>query len=367
MSTRRPGPAPIPALDEGARNCARFGNVRAGEEVAIIAEPGVDEAVVDALAIAMKDAGARVSILVKEPTGQAQPLSAVHAAVLRAADAVFELGVPSAHTEAGFLAGFDYGTRQLALRPSREVLASEAARFPVEIFYELGRRAQRLLRSERRIHVSDDRGTDLAMELEPGSVGGYIGPVPYEPGPAVPGYLGSFPPGSCVWGDVNYSITGRVAFDAVYEFPAPREAVVCEIDKGWMTSIDGGAEAEAIAALVFSTKNAHRVAECGFGLNPKVPLTAPGVGEDPRATIVFWTRRAGTFFLGMGGDTLQGGKDASAMSPIYGFLRAPTVTVGDTVLMSGGRMAWLDQPDAALVALAESVGGEQWLATGADG
>ena len=275
-----------PALAEGARNCARFGNVRAGEEVAIVSEPGVDEAVVDALAVAMKDAGARVSILIKEATGQAQALSAVHAAVLRAADAVFELGVPSAHTEAGFLAGFDYGTRQLALRPNRQVLASQAAQFPVEIFYELGRRAQRLLRSERQIHVGDDRGTDLAMVIEPGSVGGYIGPVPYEPGPAVPGYLGSFPPGSCVWGDVNYSITGRVVLDAVYEFTAPREVVVCEIDKGWITSIHGGAEAEAIAELVFSTKNAAPRRRMRIRPEPEGsavgPRTRRGSARDPR-------------------------------------------------------------------------------------
>jgi 2,5-dihydroxypyridine 5,6-dioxygenase len=323
----------------GAENCVRFGNVRPGEQVLVVAEPGIDAAVVGALTAAAKSAGGQVSTLIVEPLGQGDDLSPVMAAALQNADVVFQFGSPSAHTEAGFLACFDYGTRNLALRPDALSLASAAARFPVEDFFELGRRVQGAVRAAGQLHVTADNGTDLRMQVPAGAVGGYIGPLPYEPGLAVPGYLGSFPPGSCVWSDPGYTANGRLALDAAYRYPDLRAPIVWEIKDGWVTDISGGHEAEAVAQLLVGIENANRLAECGFGLNPRVEfLPSVSATSDQRATVVAWTRRAGVFFVGMGSDVLQGGKDRSQLSPIYGLVKEPTVLAGETLVVERGRL-----------------------------
>jgi hypothetical protein len=178
------------------------------------------------------------------------------------------------------------------------------------------------------------------MAVPGGAVGGYIGPLPYEPGPAVPGYLGSFPPGSCVWSDPQYTANGRLVLDAVHRHTDPQSPVVWELRDGWVTGISGGPEADAVAELLVGVDNANRLAECGLGLNPRVEfLPSVSAALDQRATVTAWTRRAGVFFVGMGSDVLQGGKDRSELSPIYGLVKEPTVRAGDTLLIERGRFA----------------------------
>jgi 2,5-dihydroxypyridine 5,6-dioxygenase len=351
----------LPALP-GAANCVRLGNVQPGEEVLILAEPGTDRVVIEALSICARLAGARVNVLFKEPSPVNEPLSPVLGAAIRAADILFNLSYPTSHSHAGFLASFDHGTRSLTVRPDAAVLASPAAMFPLELFFELGKRSQALVRGAASVRVSDERGTDFRVSPIPGSVGAYIGALPYEPGLAVPGYIGTFPPGTTVWGDLNYSANGTLVLDAVYQYVAPSEPVTWTVTEGWVTSIAGGPEADEVSALVAPHRNGNRFAECGFGLNPKIatPHSVPS-GTAGSAAVLSWTRRAGTFFVGMGGNTLMGGRDRSNVLPVYGLIRRPTVTVGDVVIIRDGRFTWLDDPDADLLAHADRVGGAHWL------
>ena len=350
-------------LKEGALNCARFGNVKAGEHVLVLAEPGADQAVIEAISGAAKAAGGVISLLVKEPTPIGVPLAPPVAAAIKAADLVYDLGFPTVHSEAGFLASFDYGTRNLIVRPEAVVLASEAAKFPLEIFFLLGKRTQAMVRKNPAVHVTDDKGTDFCIEAVPGAVGPYIGSLPYEPGLAVPGYIGTFPPGTTVWGDLNYTANGTLVLDAALSFTNPTQPIVLKVKNGWVIEILGDEEADAIRKAVHGHTNANRFAECGFGLNPKVSFAA-GTATSVAArasTVLSWTRRAGTFFIGMGGNTLMGGRDASTVVPIYGVLKHPTVTVGDDTLVKTGRLVMLDPPDDELVSLCEKFGGTEWL------
>jgi 2,5-dihydroxypyridine 5,6-dioxygenase len=350
-------------LLDGARNCMRFGNVKPGEEMLILSEPSAELSVIDALRAAGIEVGARVSVLVKEASSISEPVSPIVAAALAAADMVWDLGYPTAHTQAGFIAAFDHGTRNLIVRPEAQVLASEAALLPPEIFFLLGKRSQALVREFPRVHVTDRKGTDFRIEPLPSAVGPYSGLLPYEPGWAVPGYMGTFPPGTTIWGDFNFSARGTVALDAAYHFLSPSEPIVWVIEGGWVVDVQGGPEADEIKSAIAGHKNANRVAELGFGLNPKVTLDA-GAGESRAArssNVLSWSRRAGTFFFGMGGNALMGGQERSTVVPIYGVLFEPTVTVGDTVLIDGGRLADISDPDDELLALCDQLGGRHWL------
>lgn len=348
---------PAPLL-EGARNCVRFGNVKPDEQVLLLAEPSTPQSVIELLGFAVGEAGGQVTVLTKAPTPLGTPLPPIVDCALKAADLVYDLGYPTVHSEAGFLASFDWGTRNLIVRPDPEALASEAARFPLELFYVMGKTTQAQVREQRQLRVTNDKGTDLRMEVVPGSVGAYIGPRPYEPGPAVPGYIGTFPPGTTVWGDLNYSATGTLVFDAAYHYLSPAEPIVLEIENGWVKSIEGGSEADEIRRLTEGIENATRFAECGFGLNPKVvrPRASGRAGAADASAVLGWTRKAGTFFAAMGGNTLMGGTDASRLVPIYGVVAKPTVTIGDLRVVDDGRLTLIAEPDPSLVSAASAFG-----------
>lgn len=334
------------ALGAGADNCVRFANVTAGEQVLLLAEPSTSQLVIDALAIASASRGAAVSVLVKEPAPLGTPLAPPVAAAMKAADMVFDLGYPTVHSEAGFLASFDFGTRNLIVRPDPAALADDAARWAIERFYEIGKRTQALVRAARTVRLTDPNGSDFTMTVPPGAVGAYIGPVPYEPGPAVPGYIGTFPPGTTVWGDLDCTANGRLVVDAAYHFPRLSRPLAFTIADGWVTGIEGGEEASVIWGLTSGLENANRLAECGFGLNPDVKQ-APAQSVSAAAaasSVLAWTRKAGAFFFGMGGNTLMGGRHRSALVPVYAIVTRPTLTIGDQVVIADGRF----DPDGVL-------------------
>ncbi|AQT82389.1 hypothetical protein B1R94_28810 [Mycolicibacterium litorale] len=350
-------------LAAGAANCIRFGNVQPGESVLLLCEPGMDDRVIEAIGFAAKSVGAEVCVLVKEPTKFGQPLNPVVAAAIKATDMLFDFGGPTSHSEAGFLASFDYGTRYLLVRPEADALIAESALVPNELIYLFGTRAQKIIRENRALHVTDDKGTDFRMSPVPGSVGAYIGPRPYESGPAVPGYIGTFPGATTVFGDLEYTANGRLVLDAALTFDAPSEPIVFTIKNGWVTEISGGPEARFMWETARSTHNATRLAECGFGLNTKVPLLPAQVRSDAARSvnIMSWSRRAGTFFMAMGGNQLLGGTDPSTATPMFGVIKRPTITAGEVPVVRDGRLVMAEEPDAEIIELCEQFGGTKWL------
>lgn len=350
-------------LAPGAANCVRFGNVQAGESVLLLVEPGTDERVIEAIDVAAKLTGADVSVLLKEPTAPGQPVAPVVAAAMKAADMLFDFGGPTSHSKDGFLACFDHGTRYLLVRPEPEALIAESALVPNELLYLLGTRLQRIIREKPALHVTDEKGSDFRIEPVPGSVGAYIGSLPYECGPAVPGYIGTFPGATTVFGDLAYSANGRLVLDAALTFDTPSEPIAFTVEGGWVTDIAGGPEAAVMREAAAPHHNATRLAECGLGLNPKVRLQpGPSRLDAARAVnIMSWTRRAGTFFVAMGGNQLLGGTDPSAATPQFGLLTRPTITAGDTTVVRNGRLVMTEEPDDELFDLCDKFGGRRWL------
>ena len=128
-------------------------------------------------------------------------------------------------------------------------------------------------------------------------------------------------------------------------------------------SISGGPEADFMWETAKVHRNATRLAECGFGVNPKISLLpAQSRSATARAVnIMSWSRRAGTFFIAMGGNQLLGGTDASKATPQFGVLKRPTITAGDVTLVKDGRLVMADEPAAEIIELCEKFGGTRWL------
>jgi 2,5-dihydroxypyridine 5,6-dioxygenase len=146
-------------------------------------------------------------------------------------------------------------------------------------------------------------------------------------------------------------------------FDEPSEPIVFTVEDGWVTDISGGPEADLMRATAAPHRNANRLAECGFGLNTKVPLRVGASRlEAARAiNIMSWTRRAGTFFVAMGGNQLLGGTDSSRATPQFGLIKAATITAGEETVVRDGRLVLAEEPDQELIEICEQVGGTRWL------
>lgn len=340
---------------DGAENCLTFGNVQAGEQVLLLAEPGVDMRGLELLSLCARQRGAHPTVLVRERSGLAQPVSPVVAAALQAADMVYDFGYPIVHTREGWLANVDYGTKILIVRPDAAIFGSPAARFPLDVWYTIGAASQRRIRQAGAVRVTDAKGTDFTVRMPPGTVGPYIGPKPYEPGPAVPGYLGTWPPGTTVWGDIDYTTDGTICPDAVYTFSRLEPPMTWTIEGGYVTEIKGGLPARTLQELIRGVQNGNRVGEMGFGMNPKVSLVLDASTPTERAArVLAASRRAGTFFLAMGGNIIVGGRDYSPQPPIYALLTRPTVFAGDEPIIEDGHLRVLE--DTAVREVAAGTG-----------
>lgn len=328
----------------GARNCVKFANVQQGENVLILAEPDAEFETIEALSLCCKERDADVFVLFKEGAEFGKDISPVIAESLKASDTVFDLGYPVAHTKAGVIANMDFGTKIIMVRPDAEVFATEAAKFPLDLWYAMGKLMHRKIRETPHLRIIDKKGTNFTMEIDPRCVGGFIGPVPLEPGIAVPGYVGPFPPGTTLWGDMKYSANGVLFLDGAYNFGKIPEPIRWTVKNGWVTDFQGYG-ASTFLELVRRSKNANRFGKMGFGMNPKVIADFDSPTPGLRAAKLFYsTRRSGTFFCSMGSDALMGGKDWSPQVPIYAILLQPTVFLCEEIFIENGYLKILDDP-----------------------
>ncbi|MDT3701056.1 MAG: hypothetical protein RO469_16750 [Thermincola sp.] len=273
----------IEPLLSGARNCIRFGNVKKGEQVLLFAETGIDNVILEALSVAAKEAGANVSVLIQDP---------------------------------------------------------------IELWYKIGKKCQRIIRENPVVRITDNKGTDLTMSVVGGGIGAYIGSIPREPGPATPGYIGTFPPGTTVWGDLNYTANGVVYLDGLYTHTRLNPPMKWTIENGFVTKIEGGPEVDEINGLIKGIKNANRLAEVGFGMNPKITVNLDAASPATRiSNLLSCSRRAGALFMGIGGNSLLGGRDQSDFVSIYGILYEPTVTAGNLTIADQGKLLVLEDDD----------------------
>ena len=332
----------------GGRNLMDLADVSRGEEVLLLVTQDTDAGVAELISHCAGERGAVVTRLFQYRGKGHEKLSPVLAKAMQGAGAVFDRGEPFVlHSAEGVVALLDYGMKYLVVPPTLEKFDSPAARFPVGLWFEISKRVQEIIRRNPEIRLTCPRGTDFRMRIsDPGDVGGFIGPVPFEAGHAVPGYIGIFPPGAVVWGDMAYSGNGTILVDGWYDYGRVDPPLAFEIKDGWVSEVSGNREvAEDVRRRMRGVKNAGRFAELIVGTNPKVeidlpPANSPGV----IGRVLSSTRRAGTVKFGIGGNTLLGGSDFSFLA-MYGINLHPELHTGGHVLIKDGRLSLLDEPE----------------------
>lgn len=370
-------------LMEGAENAVRFLGIRGGQEVLIGCTPSTDPNGLSALSGRIRAQGARVSIFMAEdrPVNQAEPRPLLEA--IKACDYYVDMGAgPDPHARSMYIPMFDYGVPMARVSGARGFLASEAARYPMELWCEIHNRLKwRVCGDEvdpgRNVtfRVSDNRGNELSYRVKcPENIGAYIGDEPLNAGfwggskPKRVISRSTFPPRNLTMGDLQHSAEGALYVDATSYFGKAAEPWRCVFRQGYCTHIEGGRDARRAWEMTLGKyPNGNRLREVAINITPKMVAAIP---EPAIGTPVPLTRLLagglGTVLLAFGGDTGVGGVDPGFeyTTTLFTNTYGSTVTVDDVPIVEDGRLLILEDPE--LREFAQQFGDPDYLLSGVD-
>ncbi len=329
---------------QGARNwLEKHAAIQKGEHVLVLATTRSETDVINVVSAVCRELGADVTIGVIEHSDLPHPgPGKILAEAFKAADVMLRVGhVMCFHDAPTQTAILDYGLRMSALSPpgNMELLASPAARFPLDLFYMIANKVYQQVRSGSVIRVTDPKGTDISANYSGEDVGGL--PGVWDVGPStVPGDApGTFPPG--VVGLLPEPGTGNgvLLFDGYVGMGRLKEPIKLTIENGWCTRIEGGVEARLLRNITKGVENVMYFTELMWGLNPK---TNPDIDVKPMALDA--ERHAGILHAAIGNSTGMGGKVYSKLH-LDGLIEWPTVYIDGVELIKNGRLVALDDPE----------------------
>ncbi len=331
-------------LKEGARNCVlNYSGIQPGETVLVWIdrqappEPGVAEAMVEAA----EEAGARVTLFEDRPPEfrLGERLSAAAEAAIQASHCVIQLlpleNVASIDNIHILRCLFEYDTRITACQtPTCALLASEWARYPIEIARTIMRKSAGCVR-DAEFHLTEDTGTDLRGRLKAWPGGrGFSGS-----GDLRAGSWTFFPFGNVALYPEG-PVEGRIVFET-WEGTAGilKEPVELEIRDQRVVHCSGGEEARWFNEMMKRYPNADYCCEITWGISPVVSIQE---GLKERACDSMLYRHAGVYHIGFGLWPCEG-----IWSDFHwdgGGLKPTLVHAGEP-LIDGGRLLILDDPE----------------------
>ena len=318
------------------RTCA---NVQAGENAVIVTDPD-RLSIARSLADEVEVAGGIPSILVAPPRAidNAEP-GALVAAALKAADVVFlPVTLAMAHTRA-VRDAIGEGARVLSMTAFTEGMMREgglftdfAARRPTCAALALR------LTDGSTLRVTNSAGTDLTVSLE-GVTGNSHACLLDGPGfSAVPNIEANCSPAQ-VSGEGVFVCDGSIPY---YGVGVVREPVMFRISEGFVTSIEGGEQAQFLDQLLDAQDDpwVYNVAQFAFGLNPDCTDFTGEMLNDEGVN--------GTVHIGIGTSANLGGA-VSAKTHFDAICRAPTRALearkGDRIATRLGQQIPADMND----------------------
>lgn len=313
-------------LGETARRVVEeLGEVRTGEEVVVLTDPG-NVAVARALATAARAAGATASLLVMPRLanhGDEPP--EVAASAMRSADVVFAANEHSLSHTAARKRATDAGARVAILRGVDEKMFVDGAMTAdFEAVRDLTRAVCDALEAADRAHVRTPTGTDVEMSLDGRAAFPLDGYFHESVG------FSNFPPGLAVTspaeGTANGTVVMDFSVDGLGRLDDPVELTVAD---GAVTDVDGGRQAAELRDLLDEAdENAANLAEFAVGTNPAARLVG-NLAEDKK--------RRGVVDFALGDNTSIGGRTESGLHIDFVALDA-TITLDDTVVQEAGAL-----------------------------
>ncbi|NIT35510.1 MAG: aminopeptidase [candidate division Zixibacteria bacterium] len=315
---------PFEGLKEAARrtlvNCM---GVRAGETVTVVTDDPT-RAVGEALAREAGELGAEPVLAViraRRISGEEPP--APVAALMRESEVLLlPTSASLSHTRARKAAS-EAGARCASMPGITEDMM---ARTMAVNYGEVAARSRKLadaLKGVRSLGLTSAAGTDLTINVT--DLEYFADTGVYH----AAGDFGNLPAGEVCAGPVLEGSTGVAAFDGSFGgVGLLAEPIVLTFEDGVATSIEGGKEAETLAALIEPFGAAGKtLAEIGIGTHPTAKLTG-AVLEDEKI--------AGTVHLALGNNVGFGGSNDVAVH-VDGVILSPTlVTDGGVFILKEG-------------------------------
>lgn len=338
-------PHEIVELMAGAKNFVECGAIREGEEVLVVAATDAEPNVVQAISAACRLAGANVTISYIAPPGQyfKEPPPPV-AEAMCAADLVLDVGgFVSMHTDASIVARFEYATRfcMLVPPPKGEVLKSDAAKFPLDLYARILEKVCEICQAEdgTEIELSSPGGTELFSEVwrlhtKPPGRTSNIFPV---------GTFGFVPP---------RNTNGKAVFEAFTGYGKTSEPIEFLIKNDFVEEIHGGWEASELESLVRNIRDGNYVCEIMFGINPRnrVNLTTKPLSLEAERSPRVLHIGLGNMKTGGAPKSVRGEGADWNIFHIDGFMVYPTLRVGKRTVLENGHLTVLDDPEVIQVA-----------------
>ncbi len=287
-------------LTRGARQLVEVnGRVAEGEPVVIVTDPEM-ERYATLVAEAARARGAVVTTCIMPVRGQdgQEPPEPVARAMAEASVIFSPVSISITHTRA-MRSALEAGARAILMTAyTDEILTSPALletdfQAQVAICHKIGDAFSR----GSQLRLTSPKGTDLTFSME-GRTANVLTNLPD------PGQLAPVPDIEVNVVPVTGSANGHLIADASIPYLGIgilKEPVVCTMEDGYITKMEGGPEADRLRAYLssFGDRNCFNVAELGVGLNPNARLTGEML-EDEGVL--------GTIHIGIGTSHTLGGE-----------------------------------------------------------
>jgi len=289
--------------DDLARGAQRLvevnGRVAEGEPVVIVTDPEL-ERYAELVAEAARSRGAVVTtclIPVRRQDGE-EPPEPVARAMAEAKVIFSPVSISITHTRA-MRSALEAGARAILMTAYTDAILTSPALLDTDFHAQapVCHRIGDAFTAGSRVRLTSPKGTDLTFSIE-GRTANVLTNVPE------PGQLAPVPDIEVNVVPVTGSAEGRLIADASVPYlgiGVLEDPVVCTMEDGYITRMEGGAEADRIRTYLssFGDRNCFNVAELGVGLNPNARLTGEML-EDEGVL--------GTIHIGIGTSHTLGGE-----------------------------------------------------------
>lgn len=305
-------------------------DIKPGEELLVLADTWTDPMIADACLQAGINAQANAQLLViaRRDESDRRELSRSTAGAIAGADAVLGLCETSFTRKPSTLQALEKGTRITSAVPRGDeawtlegVLAVD---FPKML--RLGERISALWQQTELCRVTSIHGTDVSFSLKGR-------PVDIGEGQSIkPGEVDFFPGGTPSIAPIEHTINGTVVVDSATTLSPVSEPFIFRLENGVITSIEGGADADAWRASLESAGEPKAFHLCHFnvGINPRARMGV-SLGQDEMVIGVV------TFGFGHQDGILEGtvGQDVIMHSDVT--LQSPTIEVDGLIMCENNK------------------------------
>jgi leucyl aminopeptidase (aminopeptidase T) len=311
-----------PVATQIVRSCV---NVKAGEQVAIVADLASDFDVVDALMAAVLAAGGEPTMVVMPARKNAgDKATAIVRSALAGADVILAPTTTALGFNDEFSQALARGARGLVLTAVRtEQLIAGAALADYDEVNDLTGRLVDIAEAGEVVRVTSAGGSDLTASIKGVKVGRGASFA------REPGQVSGFPSGECWMAPAEGSANGVLVADgSAHMLGRLEQPLSVRFADGWATEIEGGPQAGQLVDIIDGALNGRHLGELSIGTNKMARFTG-NITEDKKGI--------GRVHFALGHNVVGSGGPPSSIH-IDLVIMQPNVWIDDTQVVEFGRV-----------------------------